>query len=157
VVHPTLCPDGVGCTGFCPDELLLSFSSDHETLITQLEAVAGLAAFFTFSELFQGRRCVHWIDNYASLYCFVKGGSASPDMAALANMMHLQLAALDCDVFWDWVPSGANPADPISRPTPDALAALHAAGVVHDRRELRFPAMHLFLDPASFFESHPRG
>jgi hypothetical protein len=140
VVCPIHHPEGVWLDGTCPDELLLGFSPEHKTLICQLEALIGVGAFFTYPELFRGRKVVHFIDNYAALYSFVKGSSGSSDMAALAHVLHLQLAAIDCEVFWDWCPSGANIADLPSRPTPEHIEALRAAGLSKDTRTLRFPS-----------------
>jgi hypothetical protein len=104
----------------------------------------GVGVFFTCPNLFRGRKVVHFIDNYSALYSFVKGSSGSSDMAALAHVLHLQLAELDCELFWDWCPSGANIADLPSRPTLENLAALRAAGVLEDARPLVFPSAESF-------------
>jgi hypothetical protein len=145
-------PDGIYCNGFCPDELLLSLSPDIDTLICQLETIAAITPYYTFPELFQDQQCVHWIDNYSAMYALIKGYSASPDMARFANLLHLQLAHLDCEVFWDWCPTGANPGDPASRLNATTRAALHAAGIFQHERLLGFPDMRLWNNPELFFQ-----
>ena len=143
VVCPIHYPKGVWLQGKCPDEVLLGFSPEHKTLICQLESLMGVGAFFTYPELFRGRKVVHFIDNYSALYSFVKGSSGSTDMAALAHVLHLQLAELDCEVFWDWCPSGANIADLPSRPSPTHLRELYAAGLSADTRAMCFPSVEM--------------
>ena len=140
VACPTHYPQGVWKEGLCPDELPLGFSPEHKTLICQLEALIGVGAFFTYPELFRGEKVVHFIDNYSALYSFVKGSSGSADMASLAHVLHLQLTAVDYELFWDWCPSGANVADLPNRPTSANLHALREAGILPDTRQLLFPS-----------------
>ena len=154
VVHPLLHPNGIYCHGFCPDEVLLCLSPDLDTMICQLETIAAITAYFTFPELFRDQQCVHWIDNYSAIYALVKGYSASPDMARFSNLLHLQFALINCEAFWDWCPSGANPADPTTRLDAKTRADLHAAGISEHTRTMRFPDMRLWNNPALFFQLH---
>ena len=66
-------------------------------------------------ELFRGRRVIHFVDN-AGAPNMVNGYSGKPDMAALVNMFHLAIMALDVEWYGEWVPSKANIADIVSAP-----------------------------------------
>ena len=82
-----------------------------EFMICQLETLAALCAQLTFSQAVRGRRVVHYIDNTAALAAIVHGYSRHGDMAEMANMYHLAVAANNADVWHEWVPSAANIAD----------------------------------------------
>ena len=64
---------------------------------------------------FRRRRGLWFIDNTAALMALVRGRSDSPDLARMAQLIHLALFTYDCWIWWEWIPSKANWSDSISR------------------------------------------
>ena len=87
----------------------------------QLEVLAAISAYFTFPELFVGRRVHHWVDNTVALSALVHGYSGKADLAKMVNVFYLQVAGLRTSVYFDYVPSKANIADLPSRDAFDEL------------------------------------
>jgi len=58
---------------------------------------------------------VFFINNTQALSACIHGYCHNTDMGRLCNLLHLSLAALCCQPFFNWVPSKANPADLLSR------------------------------------------
>ena len=56
-----------------------------------------------------------YVDNTSAMASFVKGASANVHLEQLVGLTHLFLFKLDCQVWWEWVDSGANWADGPSR------------------------------------------
>ena len=96
-------------------ELLAFWSPDYKTYIAQLEVLAAISAYFTYPELFVGRRVQHFIDNTVALSALVHGYSGKADLAKMVNAFFLQMAGLRASVYCDYVPSKANIADLPSR------------------------------------------
>ena len=106
----------VSAMGDPPWELLLaSWDTDKKTYIAELEAIAALAVYSTFSSIFRGRKVIHWIDNTVALSAFVHGYAGKPELAKTVNVFYLQAMALRASVYFDYVPSKANIADLPSR------------------------------------------
>ena len=55
------------------------------------------------------------MDNTAVLMALIRGRSPSGDLSRLSQLIHLCLFALDCTLYWEWIPSKSNWADDISR------------------------------------------
>ena len=94
---------------------------------------------------FCGRRALCFVDNTAALPAAVHGYANEPDMAAVINALHCYDAALQCDAWFEWVPSAANVADLPSRRRDTWSEAdeaffggMQRAGM--RRRRLRWPA-----------------
>jgi hypothetical protein len=102
------------CSAECPPWILEEFNDDF--IICQLELLAALCAVLTFQEAIRGRRVVLFIDNMSALSAIVNGYTGQTHMALLSNMFHTVLAALQVDLWSEWVPSKANIADVPSRP-----------------------------------------
>ena len=88
---------------------------DKETLISQCEAIAPLVAMYSMPELFRGQRALFFLDNTAALSAHVHGTASKPDLSRIANAMRLMCLALECNPWFEWVPSEANLADLPSR------------------------------------------
>ena len=99
----------------CPVWLLNSMDAHAKTLIGPLELLAVLCTILTFPELLKDRQCVFFIDNTQALSACIHGYCRNTDMGRLCNLLHLSLAGLRCQPFFNWVPSKANPADLPSR------------------------------------------
>ena len=94
---------------------MTSWQHDKKTYIAELEALAAVAVYSTYPDMFVGRRVIHWVDNTVALAALVHGYSGKPDLAKAVNVFYLQTAALRASVYLDWVPSKANIADLPSR------------------------------------------
>eukprot|EP00438_Fugacium_kawagutii_P007146 Skav211477 [mRNA] locus=scaffold6582:39474:39824:- [translate_table: standard] len=72
-------------------------------------------ALITRASTFRGRRGYWFIDNVASLMCLLRGRSDSEDLSSISHFIHVGLFALDTALYWEYIPSKSNWADPISR------------------------------------------
>ena len=86
-----------------------------ELVIAQLELLMVFQALICFPDSFRRNTCVWWIDNIASLMSLVRGRSDSPDLDRLAQMIHMLLFNLHCNMWFEWVQSKSNWTDGISR------------------------------------------
>ena len=84
-------------------------------VIAQLELLMVFQALISFPDSFRHNTCVWWIDNIASLMSLVRGRSDSPDLDRLAQMIHMLLFSLHCNMWFEWVQSKSNWTDGISR------------------------------------------
>ena len=98
-----------------PPELLASLRKSRSAIINHLELLAILCCFLTFGDRLRGRKVLFFGDNTSSLSAIVHGYSASADLGRLSNAVHLAMHELQCDVFYAYVPTDANPADIPSR------------------------------------------
>ena len=85
------------------------------TLIMQCEMIAVLSAVFSAPESFRGRKVIAFVDNTGALSALLHGYASKPDAARITNIFHLLVAALGCDLYFEWVPSAANISDLPSR------------------------------------------
>ena len=83
--------------------------------IAQLELIMVLYGLIMRPDSFRNRRGIWFIDNTAALMSLIRGRSDSPDLEHMSRMIHVALYALNCWVFWEWIPSKSNWADAISR------------------------------------------
>ncbi len=83
--------------------------------IAQLELIMVLYGLIMRPDSFRNRRGIWFIDNTAALMSLIRGRSDSPDLEHMSRMIHLALYALNCWIFWEWIPSKSNWADAISR------------------------------------------
>ena len=84
--------------------------------IAQWELMQVLTALLAYPEWFRGRAGVWWINNVPALIALVKGKSGADDMDRTTMMIHLLMYTLQCDIYFEYVPSDSNWADGISRP-----------------------------------------
>ena len=77
--------------------------------------MGGVAAYTSRPEQLRGRDVIHFIDNTGALFNMAKGTSRDDDSARLVHVMHAVLAATECNVWLEYVQSGANIADLPSR------------------------------------------
>ena len=62
-----------------------------------------------------GRSVIHFIDNTSVIAALAKGYSNMPDSARLVHTFHAWQAGAMCDIWFEYVPTKANPADEPSR------------------------------------------
>ena len=89
--------------------------SPGEKKIAQLELIMVLYGLVMRPDMFRNRRGIWFIDNTAALMSLIRGRSDSPDLEHMSRMIHVVLYALNCWIFWEWIPSKSNWADAISR------------------------------------------
>jgi len=124
----TGCDEGhlVYASAVPPDDIVATFlrardGDFQKTYIAQLEVLAGVAVYFTYSERIRGRQVNHFIDNTVALSGLVHGYARKLDLARMINAFHLQVAALGAHVYYEFVPSKCNVADLPSRDEYDLL------------------------------------
>jgi len=105
--------------------------------VNQLEALALVCALLTFRSELAGRRVLTFLDNTSAMSSIIHGYSSRPDMAALVNMFLFASVEVGADMWLEYVPSKANPADIPSRPDHPEWPALRALGF--RQVELVFP------------------
>ena len=94
---------------------VMALLAKREQYVGQLEVMAGVAAFTSRPEQFRGRDVILFIDNTGALFGLAKGYSGDDDSARMIHAFHSVLAAIDCNVWLEYVQSGANIADQPSR------------------------------------------
>ena len=92
-----------------------AFATDKKTLIMQAEIAAGVWVYYSNVDLLRGKRIIHFIDNTGALSAMLHGYARKLDCARMVNSFHLLLAALQLNIYFEWVPSMANPSDLPSR------------------------------------------
>ena len=97
-----------------PSSLLDRFQM-RQQYVGQLEVLAAVAAYTTFSSLLRGREVVHFIDNTGALFGLMKGYARDVDSARLVHSFHTICAAMGTRVWLAYVASKANLADLPSR------------------------------------------
>ena len=102
-----------------------AFATDKKTLIMQAEIAAATWVYYSNVELFRGRRVIHFIDNTGALSAMLHGYARKLDCARMVNSFHLLIATLRLNVYFEWVPSEANPSDLPSRELEDGAMALY--------------------------------
>ena len=89
--------------------------SPGDRKIAQLELIMVLYGLVARPDQFRHRRGIWFIDNTAALMALIRGRSDSRDLEHMSQMIHLILYALDCWIYWEWIPSKSNWSDSISR------------------------------------------
>ena len=118
--------------------------------IGQLELLAAVAAYTTFPELLRGRRVIHWIDNTSALSALTKGYSGVPDSARLVHLFHAWNAGARAQVWFEYVPTDANPADKPSRQDLSNRAWKVIPGAKSSPVNIRFPPIEHWADTAGW-------
>ena len=125
-------------SGFLPRVVPGEFGSEFVSLehITAIEAAAVIVLLETFPEL---SNCLwlHFVDNDAAMYSFVKGSSSSNAMNELSALLHKCCSERKIYFYVQRVESAANPADPPSRGEELPRDPLGRGWL---RREMQFPA-----------------
>ena len=98
--------------------------------INHLEIFAILCALITFRHELRGRKVFWGVDNTTALAAVIHGYTPSASMSPLVNAVQIALAYIQCDIYFEYVPSKANPADLPSR-DPDSWT-LEDAKVMED-------------------------
>jgi hypothetical protein len=84
-------------------------------IIFEAETLAALTAFFLWHELFQGQRCLIFVDNEGTKFSLLKGSSDNDTVDLLAGYFAELEAKVHSFTWIARVPSKSNIADPPSR------------------------------------------
>ena len=115
-----------------------------------MEIIAAIVPYLSLPSILAGRDVIHWIDNTSALAAMLKGYSGSPDSARLVHTFHAWAAAARCSVWFEYVPSEANPSDEPSRDLSLATSQWQVApGCTSSPVAAVFPPLERL--------SHPRG
>ena len=77
--------------------------------------LGALVPYLSLPSGLAGRDVIHWIDNTSAKAALVHGYSGLPDSARLAHIFHAWNMSLAARVWFEYVPSAANPGDEPSR------------------------------------------
>ena len=102
------------CAVECPDELVSGLSK-RKTQIIPLELMAAAGMLHTYRHLIAGKDILFFIDNQSVCCALTKGCSRSWDIQMMSSAWHLFCLTYHCRIWIEWVPSGDNPADILSR------------------------------------------
>ena len=108
------------------DEPTMARFAPKRQYVGPLEVLGGVAPYSSLPELFRGRDVIHFIDNTGALFGLAQGSSSDPDSARLIHAQHSLAAALDVNVWYEYVASGANIADLPSRGEFDLLEEMQS-------------------------------
>ena len=97
------------------DPALFQLWGPQVTYIAQLELVVVLSAMVLCAQLLRGSPFLVFIDNVAALMALVNGSSRSPSLDLMATFVHAACFALKAIPYFEYVESGANWSDEISR------------------------------------------
>ena len=78
-------------------------SADSFTLIQQLEIAAAVGAYRSCPELLRKEAVIHFIDNTGALSNLIHGYASRPDCGRLVNALHLTLASLRTQAWFERV------------------------------------------------------
>lgn len=125
------CPiHGARWAGCSTPSWLLELLQRHRqagTYIGQLELAAAAAPYFSLPcEWLRHRYVMHYIDNQGACHNLINGYASSLDANRLVFVINMRLAMLQCDAWYDYVPSASNIADLPTRLDAAALARLNA-------------------------------
>ena len=124
-----------------PQDLREAFVARKQQ-IGQVEIIGAIIAYLSVPAELVGRRIIHFIDNTSAIAAMAKGYSNMPDSARLVHTFHAWQAGAGSDVWFEYVPSKANPADEPSRvPALWYGAFAPAPGVASVPRDVSFPPL----------------
>ena len=83
--------------------------------IAKCEAAMILLSLLQWPEVFSGRRVIWYVDNTSAMHSFVKGASADLHLEKIVGLTWILAFHLDCQIWFEWVDSGSNWSDDLSR------------------------------------------
>ena len=84
--------------------------------IGQIEIIGAMCAYLSLPpSWFCGQEVIHWIDNTSACATMCKGYSGVPDSARLVHAFHAFCLGSQVRVWFEYVPTDANPGDEPSR------------------------------------------
>ena len=84
-------------------------------LIALCEAAMIPIALLTWPHVFRGRSVAWYVDNTSAMHSFVKGAASDVHLERIVTSMWIIAFHLETDIWFEWVDSGSNWADDLSR------------------------------------------
>ena len=100
----------VGLTAVVSQENLAALRIRKQQ-ITQVETMASALILEHLPQVLENVDAIWVIDNSGGEAGLISGYSSSEDSACMLGVVHIPLAALNCRVWWEHVPSEVNPSD----------------------------------------------
>eukprot|EP00438_Fugacium_kawagutii_P005349 Skav210323 [mRNA] locus=scaffold475:321714:322133:- [translate_table: standard] len=97
------------------DDALFDIWNDDEAKIAQLELCIVLMSLAQMGPHLRGFPGIWWVDNIAALMSLIRGRSNVGELDAMSGLIHVILCALQCPIYFEWVASGDNWSDGVSR------------------------------------------
>lgn len=111
------------CSASVPADLIAKLRPRKQQ-IGPLETLGALVCYLSRPEQFRNRQVIHFIDNTGALFSMAKGYTKVVDAARMVHVFHSLCAAVNAQVWFEFVPSGANLADQPSRGELELLSEL---------------------------------
>ena len=95
------------CSAAVPASLVAKLRPRKQQ-IGPLETLGALVCYLSRPEQFRNRRVIHFMDNTGALFGMAKGYTRVVDAARMVHFFHSLCAAINAQVWFEFVPSGAN-------------------------------------------------
>jgi hypothetical protein len=95
--------------------------------IGQLELLGAVAVYYSLPAVMIGRQVLHFVDNTSALFGLIKGYSSVSDSSRIVHAFWALATGLQCEVWFEYVPSEANIADSPSRGDTSHVEATYAS------------------------------
>lgn len=118
--------------------------------IGQIEILAGIVPYLSLPGALADVDVIHWIDNTSALAALMKGYSGVTDSARLVHIFHAWNFSAHARVWWEYVPTKANPSDLPSRQDLSQEVWEVAPGVTSTPVSAVLPPLDRWSDPAGW-------
>jgi hypothetical protein len=120
----------------------------RESHVNTLELLEIVAVVWTFGPaFFCDQQVLFFCDSTTVMSMTAHGCARDPHLATLSNTMHLSVARLRCQAWFEWVPSDANPDDIPSRPQGGAADFYEKEHLKQWQYAMCFPSMAQLRNP----------
>ena len=134
-----------GGTCKVPDDVLQAWLPRKQQIFPG-ETLCGLLIPWVHSRELQGRDILWFIDNEGAVSALIRGSSGQSDVHLIAQLSNVLIHSLKCRAWYEWVDSGSNPSDGLSR---DGLSDVWTTAQCWDVKEYPFPQL---LYPSTFLD-----
>ena len=138
---PELVGSAEAPTGWCHASAsvpahIMSSLAPRKQQIGPLETIVPPLLLSSHPERFRDREVILFVDNTQAVFNLASGSARAHDSARIVHIFHCMCAALNTQVWLEYVASGANIAD---QPSRDEFALLLEMGSTSFSSELRWP------------------